>query len=1556
MGEASYGYTETGDIYYKNIKNLLTDYAYHWGKLKNTRNDTAVNVLDYDIFGNVIKNTKYGLNADGYVESFHPSAYRYDEASRLIEVEANNTIKNYFYDGNGQRYYENLKGTHNTKYSLYVQSEGLLFEEAFSECSYTNYIRLGSYLVAQSVDQTIEKGLDSDSDTISDCLEIQFGLNPNDPLDATLDTDNDGLDNATEIASGLFISKSDSDGDGISDGDEVNQHNTDPLLADSDGDGIDDSVEIVNGLNPTLADLDRDGVNDLDENQFGLNPLDALDGVLDLDGDGYSNRQESLGNSDLGVSTNQPTDGKLAWFTDTLGAIDKAMSVDFDGNLYVGTREGYLYSLYPNGEERWKFKAENRILSTPAIGLDGTIYVGSDDGKLYAVNPDGTEKWHYQTYGDIETSPSIASDGTIYVASYDENLYALNEDGSLKWIYRTPGDVGYLSSPAIGADGTIYIGALDSGLPYLIAVSSEGELKWRYLASGNVKSSPAIGQNGDLFFYADDGFVYSVTKNGDYRWKFYTGETTPYSQRWSVVLGKNDTVYSGTADGELVALDRAGQLLWVFDPLGTPFTPAIAEDGTVYVGAASGYLYAINSDGTQKWRYPYGYLYLAPPTIDIDGTIYIGDRSSRLQAFIDNNGGLSTSSWPMFGRDRFSSGNQCRNGAVVYAPGVDSDSDKIPDCIEYLFGLNPQNSSDATIDSDGDSITNLEEYFAGTSPVLADTDADGINDNDEVAVGGGTILPDSDGDGILDGDEDHDFDGTSNSKEVTAGSNPYVSEVHLKAGVNFIHQPFEVPQGYSAFDWMQDLGGSVVVQRIERFDPELNTFSTAQYLSGTAQGEDFAIQSGEGYVVHLLQEVQQSFDRDIVCPGIQIQQGFNLIGFSCIAGGFSAYDLLEHLGGESSVSSVQRYNTFTGKYESATWHNGAPTGIDFPLRNTEAYVIYANSALGDIASPTDFTEHTVTSHSNNAEVKGSPVRIDGELKSLITISGTVSDNLSSVTVNGVKATVSGGIFTAELILTSGMHNIEIVVVNRDNLISRSVISIDVQEPVALEVTSHVDGQVIYQKDPIILGKIDPIIDEVLVNGRATILRGDTFRYGYYCYSRNFEPICDYDNYKERLNLDPGQHTITIEAFSHGQLIDTKTVNLDVQRFKINTLNPGLVTQALPSFVFEESRIGYLDSYDIFFNVNVTGGVESNITATSSEPVISGNQVGVSIDVDVLNALSGTYEKEVKVDFYTSIGGYAYSVYYLLDYEVPVATSAPEFTIDSPVESEDIFYSFGLVSGSYSHSVKEIRVNGETPAFFEGGYYSHNTDLSSGSVTVEAIGENPDLTKVKTVNFTPRVTEITMGPDRVYGSDDNQTQNFPAALNIGHISAGDIELKGAPSFVTTYGDKVSLNVSNGKIYKTLKHKYGLVFYDYYDWSSRPTVSGVYEFYIDWDSGGGMGGFKPYMHIPIKLTALESLDAPEVELYSHEEGDVIPESRAGISIRVSNDSAATVKINGVLAKMEEIRSVPFRDRTYSAIVELNEGTNNINVEVLGLNGLSTNKTYTLTVDTADAPLWK
>ncbi|MEW6160351.1 MAG: LamG-like jellyroll fold domain-containing protein [Verrucomicrobiota bacterium] len=130
--------------------------------------------------------------------------------------------------------------------------------------------------------------IDSDSDGLPDWYERRYStiLNPNDATDAVKDQDADTLTTLREFEVGTNPTKADTDGDGVSDADELNRMAggvaapTDPLRPDTDADGLSDKVETGTGVF-------------VNANNTGSDPL-----VSDTDGDSFGDQQEVFAGSD----------------------------------------------------------------------------------------------------------------------------------------------------------------------------------------------------------------------------------------------------------------------------------------------------------------------------------------------------------------------------------------------------------------------------------------------------------------------------------------------------------------------------------------------------------------------------------------------------------------------------------------------------------------------------------------------------------------------------------------------------------------------------------------------------------------------------------------------------------------------------------------------------------------------------------------------------------------------------------------------------------------------------------------------------------------------------------------------------------------------------------------------------------------------------------------------------------------------------------------------------------------------------------------------------------
>ncbi|MCP3998760.1 MAG: hypothetical protein GY722_27365 [bacterium] len=287
---------------------------------------------------------------------------------------------------------------------------------------------------------------DTDQDGLSDGDEVALGTDPTnadtdqdglaDGADlgdyASVDSDQDGLTHAEETALGTDPFSADTDQDGLSDGEEV-ALGTDPTSADTDADGISDGDEIRRGTDPFRADTDQDGLSDGDEiNIHRTDPTTA-----DTDQDGLSDAWEVALSDTNARKADTDYDGLSDGDEVNIHRTDPT-NADTDQDGLTDTEEVALGTDPTNrdtDQDGWSDRVEVRKGTDPTNADDSPRFVFLDGHEVAGPGidriPDPDEDWDLDGLNDAE---EIAMGTDPFRADTDQDGLS---DGDEVNIHRT---------------------------------------------------------------------------------------------------------------------------------------------------------------------------------------------------------------------------------------------------------------------------------------------------------------------------------------------------------------------------------------------------------------------------------------------------------------------------------------------------------------------------------------------------------------------------------------------------------------------------------------------------------------------------------------------------------------------------------------------------------------------------------------------------------------------------------------------------------------------------------------------------------------------------------------------------------------------------------------------------------------------------------------------------------------------------------------------------------------------------------------------------------------
>jgi len=263
---------------------------------------------------------------------------------------------------------------------------------------------------------------DFDGDGLTNSEEREIGTDPKNP-----DTDGDGLSDYEEVRNYRTDPKKvDTDGDGLDDYPEIFTHKTSPVKPDTDGDGLNDGEELTRKLDPNNPDTDGDGLIDGDEvNKYQTDPK-----ATDTDSDGLTDGDEVHKFATNPLAADSDKDGlKDGDEVNTYKTNPAAIDSDNDG--------------LPDGAEVNQYKSDPNKIDTDGDGLgdgdevnqyksdpvkpdtDGDGLNDGDEVKVYKTSPtsrdsdnDGlTDGDEVNTY---KTNPSMADSDSDGLKDGDE--------------------------------------------------------------------------------------------------------------------------------------------------------------------------------------------------------------------------------------------------------------------------------------------------------------------------------------------------------------------------------------------------------------------------------------------------------------------------------------------------------------------------------------------------------------------------------------------------------------------------------------------------------------------------------------------------------------------------------------------------------------------------------------------------------------------------------------------------------------------------------------------------------------------------------------------------------------------------------------------------------------------------------------------------------------------------------------------------------------------------------------------------------------------------------
>lgn len=314
-------------------------------------------------------------------------------------------------------------------------------------------------------------------------------------------------------------------------------------------------------------------------------------------------------------------------------------------------RTGVCDTLLPLGL-KFRFGTGSRPAAAPTLGPRGEVYVGTVDGIVHALGPDGSYRWSYTLRGPVIGRALVDSEGRLLVPT-QRSIYALRADGRLAWEFGSP--VELQGDLVRDGRGKIRFASEDGRL---FEFDERGALIRNVRASYPWSALPVALPDGSIAGGSRSGLVLVSKATGVIRYELERAVeqvlACPGGSVCAIAGGTLEVLGDGSgfrtparraaSRGEFLAVVSDERTLSLYRgalrrplyQLVLPDTisaaPALSADGTAYVPLAGGALLAVVAQGRIRGCEQVAHSELGTPVLAADGGVLVSGREGLIAA------------------------------------------------------------------------------------------------------------------------------------------------------------------------------------------------------------------------------------------------------------------------------------------------------------------------------------------------------------------------------------------------------------------------------------------------------------------------------------------------------------------------------------------------------------------------------------------------------------------------------------------------------------------------------------------------------------------------------------------------------------------------------------------------------------------------------------------------------------------------------------------------------------------------------------------------------------